>query len=92
MLAPHAVMNKPGPDGKGSQDYGYGWMLRADGEGRMTSRHGGALACTASSLIHFPDNISLAVLFNLGQSPDGKFLGREIDGPLIELVEGLRKK
>ena len=92
MLAPHAVMNRPGPDGKGGQDYGFGWMLRADSEGRMTMRHGGALACTASSLIHFSNNISLAVLFNLGQSPDGKFLGREIDGPLIELVEGLRKK
>lgn len=91
MFASHAVMSKPGPDGKGGQDYGYGWMVRADSEGRMTMRHGGALACTASTMIHFPDNINVAVLFNLGQSPDGKFLGREIDGPLIELVEGLRK-
>jgi N-acyl-D-amino-acid deacylase len=92
MLAPHAVMNKPGSDGKGGQDYGYGWMLRADSDGHIVARHGGALACTASTLIHFPDNVNVAVLFNLGQSPDGKFLGREIDGPLIELVEGLRKK
>ena len=36
--------------------------------------------------------INVAVLFNLGQSPDGNFLGRENDGPLIELVEGLRTK
>jgi N-acyl-D-amino-acid deacylase len=91
MFSSHAVMNKPGPDGKGGQGYGYGWMLKADSSGRMSSRHGGALACTASTLIHFPDNINVAVLFNLGQSPDGKFLGREIDGPLMDLVEGLRK-
>lgn len=92
MFAPHAVMNKPGPDGKGGQDYGYGWMLRSNSEGQMTMRHGGALACTASTMIHFEGNINVAVLFNLGQSPDGKFLGREIDGPLIEMVTGLRKK
>jgi N-acyl-D-amino-acid deacylase len=92
MFAPHAVMNKPDANGKGGQDYGYGWMLRADREGHMTMRHGGALACTASTMIHFPDNINVALLFNLGQSPDGKFLQRELDGPLIEMVEGLRKK
>ena len=91
MFAPHAVMNKPGEDGKGGQDYGYGWMLRADSDGHMTMRHGGALACTASTMIHFEGNINVAVLFNLGQSPDGKFLGREIDGPLIKLVEELQK-
>lgn len=91
MFSPHALINKAGPDGRGEQNYGYGWMLRKDGEGRTIARHGGALACTASSLIHFPDNINIAVLFNLGQSPNGKFLGREIDGPLITLVEGLRK-
>ena len=92
MFSPRAVMNKPEPDGKGSQDYGYGWMLRADSSGRMSCRHGGALACTASTMIHFPNNINVAVLFNLGQSPDGKFLGREMDGPLVELIEGLRQK
>lgn len=91
MFAPHAVMSGPGPDGKGGQDYGYGWMLRKGPDGKPTCRHGGALACTAASLIHFPHQVNVAVLFNLGQSPDGKFLGREIDVPLIELVEAMQK-
>lgn len=74
--------------------YGYGWMLKdelaADGKHVLVARHGGALPCTAASLMHFPDGTNLAVLFNLGQTPDGKFLGRQIEPRLTELVRGVK--
>ncbi len=92
MFSPHAEMSKPDAEGKGGQDYGYGWMLRPEAhpaEGRpprMVARHGGALPCTASTMIHFPDGTNVAVLFNLGRTPEGKFFGGEIDPAMMELV------
>ncbi len=68
--------------------YGLGWMIEpGEGERAFTARHGGALPCTASSLMHFPGGVNLAVVTNLGQSPDGKFLGRQLEPPLTELVK-----
>jgi N-acyl-D-amino-acid deacylase len=73
--------------------YGYGWMLKdesgSDGKTQSVARHGGSLACTASSLMHFPGGINLAVLFNSGQNKDGKFLGRQLEPPLTDLVRKL---
>jgi len=75
--------------------YGYGWMLKdepdVNGKTSLVARHGGALPCTAASLMHFADGTNLAVLFNLGQSEGGKFLGRQIEPPLTELVRGVRQ-
>ena len=40
--------------------------------------------------MHFPDGTNLAVLTNLGQSPDGKFLGRSLEEPLTKLVREVK--
>jgi len=73
--------------------YGFGWMLKdepgSDGKVSTIARHGGSLACTAASLMHFPGGVNLAVLFNSGQNKDGKFLGRQLEPPLTELVRKL---
>lgn len=86
MFSKHSPIPPPKeiPDLPASH-YGYGWLVKEEDNGTV-ARHGGALACTASSLMHFPDNTNLAVLFNLGQFPDGKFLSRSIEKPLTELV------
>lgn len=90
MFAPVAPVRSTTDPSQIVAHYGYGWLVKqesaADGNVGAVARHGGALACTASSLMHFPDGINLAVVFNLGQSADGKFLGRSIEGPLTELV------
>jgi N-acyl-D-amino-acid deacylase len=84
MFSPQVTITKPA-DGSGGQYYGLGWSLRNE-EGLLIPRHGGALACTAASLMHFPDGTNLAMLTNLGQRPDGTFLGRSLEGPLTKLV------
>ena len=90
MFAPRAPIRSATDMHQIVAHYGYGWLVKqetgADDRPGTVARHGGALACTASSLMHFPDGINLAVVFNLGQSADGKFLGRSIEGPLTELV------
>ncbi|MEX2175269.1 MAG: serine hydrolase domain-containing protein [Pirellulaceae bacterium] len=85
MFSPQATIAKP-EEGQSGAYYGLGWTLKADEDERLVARHGGALACTAASLMHFPDGTNLALLTNLGQSADGKFLGRSIEGPLTKLV------
>ena len=75
-------------DGTGGGYYGLGWTLKNE-DGLLVARHGGALACTAASLMHFPDGTNLAMLTNLGQTPDGKFLGRWLEEPLTGLVRGV---
>jgi N-acyl-D-amino-acid deacylase len=90
MFAPHTPMLSADDKTKVIGHYGLGWALKeeplASGKTGIVARHGGALPCTAASLMHFPDGVNLAVLFNLGQSTDGKFLGRHIEGPLTGLV------
>jgi N-acyl-D-amino-acid deacylase len=94
MFAPHAPMAAADDKGKVTAHYGYGWMLNEEtdtnGNQRVVVRHGGALPCTAASLIHFPNGVNLAVLFNLGQSADGKFLGRRVEEPLIRHVREVK--
>jgi N-acyl-D-amino-acid deacylase len=80
------VETTPAKDGKPARFYGLGWMLEPVPR-NFIARHGGALPCTAASLMHFPDGTNLAVLFNLGQDKDGKFLGRSIEAPLTRLVQ-----
>jgi len=89
MFAPAIKMQLPaGSTVKGDRFYGLGWMIEpVPGDSAVIARHGGALPCTAASLMHFPNGVNLAVLTNLGQSPDGKFLGRQIEPPLTELVQ-----
>lgn len=90
MFKPRAAIGPP-KDGKVALHYGYGWMISSDDEGRVTARHGGALPCTAAMLMRLPGRISIAVLFNLGQSPEGVFISRGLDGPLGKIVEEIEK-
>jgi N-acyl-D-amino-acid deacylase len=94
MFSPHADIPSASDKSKITAHYGYGWMLKEepDGTGKssLVVRHGGALACTASSLMHFADGTNLAVLFNLGQFPDGRFIGRSLEPPLTGLVRGVK--
>ena len=85
MFSPQTTITKPGEGGSGGAYYGLGWNLKNE-DGQLVPRHGGALACTAASLMHFPDGTNLAILTNLGQTEDGKFLGRQMEEPLTKLV------
>jgi len=89
MFSPLAKMTPAaGSTVTGDRYYGLGWAIEpGESAAQFTARHGGALPCTASSLMHFPGGVNLAVVTNLGQSPDGKFLGRQLDPPLTELVK-----
>jgi beta-lactamase family protein len=94
MFSPHVAIASAAGKTRAAAHYGYGWMLsdEPDGNGKtaVVARHGGALPCTASSLMHFPDGTNLAVLFNLGQSPDGRFLSRNMETPITDLVRGIK--
>jgi len=95
MFAPHVGIPSSEDKTKIVAHYGYGWMLKdeLDANGQMVTvaRHGGALPCTASSLMHFPNGVNLAVVFNLGQSADGRFLGRRVEEPLTKLVREIKE-
>ncbi|HUE69951.1 MAG TPA: serine hydrolase domain-containing protein [Pirellulaceae bacterium] len=89
IFSPRIEMKNP--EGKVTGHYGSGWMLKKDAALDDYAAHGGALACTAASLIHFDDGLNVAVLFNLGQSADGKtFLAREVEAGLLEAVAKTR--
>jgi hypothetical protein len=94
MLSRHADSPSTDDKTKITSHYGYGWLLKeeADADGKMATvaRHGGALPCTASSLMHFPNGLNVAVLFNLGQSADGKFLGRRVEEPLTRRIREIK--
>jgi N-acyl-D-amino-acid deacylase len=87
MLAPHASVS-PAKDGSPAQSYGYGWMLAGEGD-KIIARHSGVLPGTGAMLLHFPNGTNLAFLANIGQAPDGAFVGRMVEGPLTQLVEGI---
>ncbi len=70
--------------------YGYGWRLRKDADDRTIADHGGALPCTAAMLLRLPDDVNVAVLFNLGKSADGQFLGGGLPEPLMRLVDHVK--
>lgn len=89
LFSPQVTITKPGDGDSPGVYYGLGWQLRNE-DGLLIARHGGALACTAASLMHFPDGTNLAVLTNLGQSPDGKFLGGSMVEPLTRLVREVK--
>ena len=85
MLSPHARVKNP--EGEITGHYGCGWTLKKHDELGEISSHGGALACTAASLMHLENGLNVAVLFNLGQSADGKtFLAREVEAGLLGAV------
>jgi N-acyl-D-amino-acid deacylase len=91
MLGPQ-VMISGATDARPARFYGLGWFIEAaPGQRAFVARHGGALACTAASLMHFSDGTNLAVLFNLGQDKQGRFLGRGIEGPLTEVVRSVKE-
>ncbi|HTN73998.1 MAG TPA: serine hydrolase domain-containing protein [Pirellulaceae bacterium] len=88
MFAPHAIIRAADKAGRGQIAYGYGWVLGTEDHdlAKPIRAHGGALPCTAASLVKLHDGLQLAVLFNLGQNKGGKFLGAGLDGQLIALA------
>lgn len=89
LFSPRVEMKSP--EGKVTGHYGYGWMLKKHDDLGDYSAHGGALACTAASLIHFQDGLNVAVLFNLGQAADGRtFLAREVETGLLGAIAKAR--
>lgn len=90
MISTHAMISSA-TDARPARFYGLGWFIEpTPNHETLIARHGGALPCTAASLMHFPDGTNLAVLFNLGQDKEGKFLGRGIEGPLTEMVRSIK--
>lgn len=89
MLTPHATVS-PAKDGSPLQSYGYGWMLAGEGD-KIIARHSGVLPGTGAMLMHFPNGINLAFLANIGQAPDGAFIGRMVEKPLTQLVHSIEK-
>ena len=89
MFSPQVTITKPGDGDSQGVYYGLGWQLRNEDD-VLVPRHGGALPCTAASLMHFPDGTNLAMLTNLGQRPDGTFLGRSLEEPLTKLVREVK--
>jgi N-acyl-D-amino-acid deacylase len=90
MFSPQATITRADPGGSGGVYYGLGWQLTED-NGLLVARHAGSLPCTASNLMHFPDGVNLAVLFNIGRNKDDKPLGPLIEGPLTEVVNTIEK-
>jgi N-acyl-D-amino-acid deacylase len=88
MFARHARVSAGDP----GVHYGYGWTLGAEaGDAKHPIRaHGGALPCTAASLVKLHDDINLAVLFNLGKTKEGAWIGRGLDRELINPVAAVR--
>ncbi len=93
MCSPHATVKPGDRQGRGLISYGYGWTLGRENndDKQPIVAHGGALPCTAASLVKLHDDINLAVLFNLGQDKDGNFLGRGLDGELIKLARNIEQ-
>lgn len=85
MIKPHVTVREPKAGDRGAF-YGFGWAVFPEPEGQTHFQHGGALPCTAAILMHRPDGTTIAALFNLGQTPQGEFLGRQLDAPLIQLA------
>jgi N-acyl-D-amino-acid deacylase len=94
MFQPHADVPSTEDKTKIVGHYGFGWTVKdesdAAGKTAIVARHGGALPCTATSLMHFPDGTNVAVLFNLGQFPDGRFLGRHMEGPITRIIRDVK--
>lgn len=78
MFAPQARI-------RGNIHYGYGWTLgrEDDDPKRPIISHGGALPCTAATLVKTYDGLTIAALFNLGKTRKGEWIGRGLDGEVI---------
>jgi N-acyl-D-amino-acid deacylase len=91
MFAPHATVRVANKDrGDAGAHYGLGWIMGTFNRQPLIA-HGGALPCTASALVKLPGDLNIAVLFNLGKSKGGKFLGGGLDGQLAALAAGIAK-
>src|SRR5262245_7754231 len=59
MFSRHSAIPSAEDKTKIAAHYGYGWVVKeepdASGSSATVARHGGALPCTAASLMHFPD-------------------------------------
>lgn len=86
----HSHLEIPSGDRKDHNvAYGFGWVVRSDDNGGRIAQHGGALPCTCATLARLPGNLHVAVLFNLGQTPKGEWLGRFVGDELIEVATSI---
>ena len=88
MFAAHALIRPANAEKNQSElHYGFGWLRWNAGDGRRVHSHNGALPCTAAALIKLPDDLNLAVVFNLGQVKPGEFIARKMDSELVALAK-----
>jgi len=76
-------------DGTTGGHYGYGWIVRPGDDGTI-ALHNGTLPTTGAMLLHFPNGTNMAFLTNNGLTPDGRFVGRILQEPLIALHDQAR--
>jgi N-acyl-D-amino-acid deacylase len=85
MFGPVVKMSSAtGAKAGSDRSYSLGWMIEPGENQTFTARHSGSLACTASSLMHFPAGINLAVVTNLGQA-------RQLESSLTDLVRKVER-
>lgn len=88
MFAVQALVRAANPEKNQIElHYGFGWLMWNASDGRRVQCHNGALPCTAAALIKLPDDVNLAVLFNLGQVKPGEFIARTLDAELVALAK-----
>ncbi len=86
-----AVGQKPDGTPKTSY-YGCGWSVHRLKRGRVAFEHNGSLDGTSTELIHLPDNVNIAALFNTRNLSTGKGQpGPLIEGSLKKLVREVKE-
>lgn len=101
LLGPAGVkafaMPPPGPLGLNAKGktkksyYGLGWQVTYDGAGQPNLWHTGSLDGTSTILVHRPDGLSWAVLFNQGADANGNNLAGEIDAQVHEAAARVQR-
>jgi N-acyl-D-amino-acid deacylase len=88
MFSAQTLIRAANPEKNQSElHYGLGWLRWHARDGRLVNSHNGALPCTAAALIKLPDDLNLAVLFNIGQVKPNEFIARTMDGELVAAVK-----
>jgi N-acyl-D-amino-acid deacylase len=71
--------------------YGLGWNVREAGPGKLTTHHSGAFAGTSTLLVRRHDGLCWAVLFNTWHDPRGRVLSAQVDLPLHQAADAVKK-
>ena len=77
-------------DDKSKVNYGFGWLVRAAGEGKANYWHTGSLPGTAALVVLRHDQKAWVVLFNSRVSPTANHLGKVIDPLLHRAANAVR--